>query len=207
MSGRHRLLRAFPRRWRARFGDQLGHLLDDIEQESGRLRARDQLDVARAGFTERLSELRRHRRALVSCGVALSLVIASVFVVLEVASGPTPLTVSPPSSTQPRVSIASTSTQPSDVHTTQPTTGVQTKPNPIVMPPHFFATRRSAAAAAAQEAAARAQVAARTVAAARAVAEVAQAAEMARAQAAAQAATRAAAQAESQVGTASGTAQ
>jgi hypothetical protein len=177
MSGRRWLLRAFPRSWRARFGDQLGHLLDDMEQESGKIRAGDRLDVARAGLVERLRELGRHRRALLGTGVALSVAAAAALSALSFASVPSSQTVSPPppvsSTTHPSVSRPTVSVL---------TTAIQT------------AKKSAAAQAAAQQAAVEAQAAA-------------QAAQTARIQAAAQAAAEAAAQAPSQAAEANGTAQ
>jgi hypothetical protein len=179
MSGRRWLLRAFPRSWRARFGDQLGHLLHEMERESGKIRVGDQLDVARAGLTERLREIGQHRRALLSCGIALSsAAVVGAFTVFTFVSGPSSQIASPPppasSTTHPEISRPTT---PGQITTTQ--------------------TRKKNAAAegAAQQAALQAQVAAQTAAAARAAAEAAQAAQLARAQAAAQAAAEAAAQA------------
>lgn len=88
MGRRRWLVRAFPRSWRARFGDELEHLLSDMEQEKGHIGAKDLLDVARAGLTVRLSTLGRHRRALVRFGVAICFAAAGIVATLMVASPP-----------------------------------------------------------------------------------------------------------------------
>lgn len=181
MSGRRLLLRAFPRSWRARFGDQLADLLDDMEQERGKIRAGDQLDVARAGLTERLRDLGQHRRALLTCGAALSVAAVAAFTALQFASVPASQIVSPPGA-------ASSTTHP---EISAPTASGHTTPTQTPQ-------KNAAARAAARRAAVQAQLAAQTAAAARAAAEAAQAAQMTRALAAAQAAAEAAAQARSQ---------
>lgn len=186
MNGRRWLLRAFPRSWRARFGVQLAHLLEDIEQESGKVRAADQLDVARAGLTERLRDLGRHRRALLSCGAALSVAAIAAFTALQFGSVPARQTVSPPAP-------ASSTTHPG---TSPPTPSGRTTP-----------TQTSQKDAAAQAAAQQAAVQAQAAVAARVAGEAAQAAQAARVQAAAKAAAEAAAQAPSQAAAVSGTAQ
>ncbi len=156
MSGRRWLVRAFPRSWRVRFGDQLGHLLDDIEEESGKIRAGDQLDVARAGLTERLGELRRHRQAILGGGVALFVAVAAALTALQFTGVPASQIVRPPAP-------ASSTTHPERSHPTafSHTTPIQT------------AQKNAAAAEAAAHAAVRAQVAAQAAAAARAAARAA----------------------------------
>jgi hypothetical protein len=190
MSGRRWLLWAFPRSWRARFGDQLGHLLDDMEEEAGKIRAGDQLDVARAGLTERLRQVGRHRRALLGCGIALSVAAAAALTALQFAGVPASQSVRPPAP-------ASSTTHPESARPTAAghTTPIQT------------AQKNAAAEAAAQQAAVQAQVAAQAAAAARAATEAEQAAQTARDQAAAQVTTEAASQSPSHAVAVSGTAQ
>ena len=166
MNGRCWLLRAFPRSWRAPFGEQLGHLLDEMEEESGKIRAGDQLDVARAGLAERFREFGRHRQALLTCGVILSVAAAAAFAALQFPGAPASQIVSPPppatSTTHPEISGSTASGD---------TTPIQT------------AQKDAAAGAAAQQAAVRAQAAVQA-------AEAAQAAQTARAQGAAEAAAQ-----------------
>jgi hypothetical protein len=177
MSGRRWLLRAFPRSWRARFGDQLGRLLDDIEEESGKIRAGDQLDVARAGLAERFREFGRHRQALLTCGVILSVAAAAAFSAIEFAGAPASQNVNPPSQ-------ASSMSHP---ETSRPTTSGHTT---LIQ----TAQKDAAAGAAAQQAATRAQAAVQA-------AEAAQAAQTARAQGAAEAAAQSPSQAVAVSGT------
>ena len=155
MSGRRWLLRAFPRSWRVRFGDQLGHLLDDMEEESGKIRAGDQLDVARAGLTERLGELGRHRQAILGGGVALFVAAAAALTALQFTGVPASQIVRPPAP-------ASSTTHPERSH---PTASSHTTP--------IQTAQKNAAAEAAAHAAVRAQLAAQAAAAARAAAQAA----------------------------------
>lgn len=100
-----------PTSWRNRFGAGLADLLDELEQEGGRIPVADRLDVARAGLAERLASVRhatRHPRVLVACGLALSVVVAGALAAVESDSPPAPIvrppTMSTPPTTQPQVS-------------------------------------------------------------------------------------------------------
>ncbi len=54
--GRVRLLRIYPRAWRARYGDELATLIEELEA-GGRLTWRARLDLVRAGVVERVRAL------------------------------------------------------------------------------------------------------------------------------------------------------
>lgn len=89
--GRHRwLLRAFPRRWRARYGAELEDLLADMGSD-GPVAWRDRLDVAAAGASERLRRLRgspgARRRAVAVRLLALGAVAVAVVATASVRAG------------------------------------------------------------------------------------------------------------------------
>lgn len=172
------LIRAFRPAWRARFGEQLTGLLDEMEKEAGKIPAADRLDVARAGLTERLASVRplsHHPRALVASGLVLLVAAAGALAAVE--SG------SPNARTT--MSTSTTSTMQPQVSNTGPS--VQT------------AQRQAAAQAAAQQAAAEARATTQAAAAAALAAQVAD--EQAAAQATAQAATQSRSRAEAASGT------
>jgi hypothetical protein len=189
MTRRRWLVRVFPRSWTSRFGEQLTGLLDDIEKETGRIPVADRLDVARAGLGERMASVGRvsgHRRALVSCGVVLSIVAAGALIALEGDAGrPARQVVSPQTTTQVhRAYLLPVLRGP--------------KPRVVQETAAYTARDKTAAAAAAAQAAAAARAAAQSAAAKAAAIrrdEQVAAINQARARAAAQAASLKAAEA------------
>lgn len=86
MARRRWVVRAFPRSWRARLGEQLTGLLDDMEEEAGRIPAADRFDVARAGLTERFASVRKlslHPRVLVAASLAVMVTTAGALAFIE----------------------------------------------------------------------------------------------------------------------------
>jgi hypothetical protein len=74
-SGANRWLRAFPPAWRARYGDELAALLEDLQRDDD-LRAVDQFDLLRAGLRTRRREVRVRRAALVAASGVVALACA-----------------------------------------------------------------------------------------------------------------------------------
>ena len=95
MSNRHDLTRFFPRKWRIRYGKEIADLVEDMKADERGFRLRDRLDLARAGISERGTEVwcrgahsRRivALRAVTAC-VALVLVLGSAAVIGGVLEG------------------------------------------------------------------------------------------------------------------------
>jgi hypothetical protein len=168
------LVRAFPRGWRNRYGDQLTDLLHEIEKETGRVGVSDRLDVARAGLAERLvpvGRAQRRRWIVAACGVTAAVAVAGAAAGLGAVS----------STSRPRV--ASTTTTARANAGDGSTRGTSRTGTIGTAPQHAAAQAAAAAAALAQQQAA--QQAAAQAAAAAAQRAAAQAAADAEAQAAA----------------------
>src|SRR5579862_3647952 len=67
-------LRAFPRKWRTRYGDELSALIEDLEHDND-LSAVDRLDLLRAGLRTRAS-VQVHRAGLATGAAMVALACA-----------------------------------------------------------------------------------------------------------------------------------
>lgn len=80
----------FPRAWRARYGEELAQLLDDIELEHGRVSLGDKVDVALAGSSVRAStwwaSLVCGRRLVTRRGVVVAVVAAIAGIAISAAA-------------------------------------------------------------------------------------------------------------------------
>jgi hypothetical protein len=87
----HWLLRAFPRAWRDRYGDEVADLLSDIESDETKLRTSDLLDLVRAGASQRCVEVWRrmtHPRRQLAARMAIGGVgLAALALVALISTG------------------------------------------------------------------------------------------------------------------------
>jgi hypothetical protein len=87
----HWLLRAFPRAWRDRYGDEVADLLSDIESDETKLRPSDLLDLVRAGASQRCVEVWRrmtHPRRQLAARMAIGGVgLAALALVALISTG------------------------------------------------------------------------------------------------------------------------
>jgi hypothetical protein len=86
MSPHQRLLRSFPRGWRARYGGELSDLIEDMEEDGRDLGLGDQLDLAFAGLSERGVRLWA-RTARAPAAVALRVLAGGAAVVVALGTG------------------------------------------------------------------------------------------------------------------------